>query len=135
MTISGAGRVRGRVAVIRSAIHGVGVFALSSAPKDQVLFRTTTYAVLATPRAGSVQRSPHEHIIENEVLLFVNHSCKPSARVEFHRDSICLTANRAIQAGEELTCDYRLTESLVPCPFECRCGSCSPPATIEGSNA
>lgn len=75
------------------------------------------------------RQSMHLKIIEGDKLLcflpteepdgidFLNHSCKPNARVEEH---IYLYADRDILPGEEITADYR-TFNLVPQGIRCWC--------------
>jgi hypothetical protein len=48
---------------------------------------------------------------------FLNHSCRPTARVE---DKLYVYANRDIEAGEEITVDYR-SFNLVPEGITCWC--------------
>jgi len=50
---------------------------------------------------------------------FVNHSCEPNC-VSKHQS---LVAVRVIMAGEEITYDYGLTETLFEWLFWCKCGS------------
>ena len=47
----------------------------------------------------------------------VNHSCRPNARIE---RGIVMVASRRIEAGEEITFDYRTTD-LVPEGIRCWC--------------
>lgn len=54
---------------------------------------------------------------EPEGIDYLNHNCKPNARVE---DQIYVYADRDIEAGEEITADYR-TFNLVPQGIRCWC--------------
>jgi hypothetical protein len=50
-----------------------------------------------------------------------NHSCNPNAKInEFYRDALMMRATRPIQAGDEITIDYRWQR---PAPIPCLCGS------------
>lgn len=53
---------------------------------------------------------------------YINHSCKPNAEAEIHKDRVFILAKRAIKPGEELTYDYGkeyFNEHIKP--FGCRC--------------
>jgi len=54
---------------------------------------------------------------EPEGIDYLNHNCKPNARVE---DQLYVYADRDIEAGEEITADYR-TFNLVPQGIRCWC--------------
>lgn len=54
---------------------------------------------------------------EPDGVDFLNHSCRPSARVE---DKLYVYADRDIEAGEEITVDYR-SFNLVPEGITCWC--------------
>lgn len=51
---------------------------------------------------------------------FLNHSCDPNLAFREPREFVTL---RAIEAGEELTFDYSLTEDEALWRMECRCGA------------
>ena len=53
---------------------------------------------------------------------FINHSCEPNAYMRSAPgDKVLFFALRDIQAGEEITMDYR--DPYHPAAGECRCGS------------
>lgn len=54
---------------------------------------------------------------EPEGVDYLNHSCRPNARVE---QQLYVYARRPIAAGEEITADYR-TFNLVPQNIRCWC--------------
>jgi len=54
---------------------------------------------------------------EPEGVDYLNHSCRPNARVE---DQLYVYADREIAPGEEITADYR-TFNLVPEGIRCWC--------------
>ena len=54
---------------------------------------------------------------EPEGVDYLNHSCRPNARVE---DQLYVYADRDIEPGEEITADYR-TFNLVPEGKRCWC--------------
>ena len=51
---------------------------------------------------------------------FVNHSCDPNCGLD---GQIVLRAMRDISAGEEITCDYAISESTDIHAFVCECGA------------
>lgn len=52
---------------------------------------------------------------------FVNHSCEPNAYMRLYRGRVEFYSLRAIEAGEELTCNYGETHH--DGRLACRCGS------------
>lgn len=54
---------------------------------------------------------------EPDGVDFLNHSCRPTARVE---DKLYVYADRDIEAGEEITVDYR-TFNIIPEGIRCWC--------------
>ncbi|MCB1498480.1 MAG: SET domain-containing protein [Bauldia sp.] len=54
---------------------------------------------------------------EPDGVDFLNHSCRPTARVE---DKLYVYADRDIDAGEEITVDYR-TFNIIPEGIRCWC--------------
>lgn len=52
-------------------------------------------------------------------FMFINHSCAPNLGVSNERDFVAL---REIEAGEELTFDYAITEDEQDWSMECQCG-------------
>jgi len=113
-----------QLAVLPSPIHGRGVFACRTfAPGDEV-YSSNEYQVFSEPRLGSMERSIGQHVLEQIVFRWVNHSCAANARVVFRSNVVSLVAISPIRSGEEICCDYRRTESLIPVPFICNCGNC-----------
>ena len=67
---------------------------------------------------------PHndnEEELKKLIWPYLNHSCQPNAFVKTQTKQ--LIALRNIQADEEITIDYELTESKMSDPFNCFCGS------------
>jgi len=57
---------------------------------------------------------------EPEVADFVNHSCEPNCGMS---GATIVVAMRSIDAGEELTYDYAMSDGSDYDEFECRCGA------------
>lgn len=118
-------RLDGSHLVVRpSFIRGRGVFTERNFRAGDVVFSTREYSVTSQPMYGSLQRKSGEHLIEPNVLRWTNHSCHPNCVMKFADNRIELVAIRDINFGEELTCDYRVTEDSIPIPFQCACEFC-----------
>lgn len=80
------------------------------------------------PDKYSLEASPGIHVDCSFVMAgAINHSCNPSASVR----NFNIVAWRCIEAGEEITLDYRKTENKLANPFDCECGYCPPGTRIE----
>jgi len=64
------------------------------------------------------------------VMLFINHSCEPNVAFA---GNIVLIAMRDVEAGEELTTDYAMFDTLDGA-MDCRCGSASCRRSIRGDD-
>lgn len=53
--------------------------------------------------------------------MFANHSCDPSVSIE--KDTGLLIALRSIRPNDEITFDYRTTETEIVAGFICKCGA------------
>ena len=139
-------RVRERLALRRSGIHGRGVFARELIPAGTRLIEYTGERI--TQEEGD-RRYPWDDSVPYHTLLFnvdadllvdggvggnlsrfINHSCDPNcaSAVEDHR--IYIDAIRDIAPGEELTFDYQLITQERHTPavkrrFPCHCGAAS----------
>lgn len=114
----------GSLRIGRSGIHGFGVFAEQELEPGDVLFVTRNYKVLSVPVYASVQRSTKEHLIGPPPLRWLNHGCKPNAKVFFEGQFVGIATIANMSAGDEITCDYMATEDRIPLPFRCLCGKC-----------
>lgn len=107
-----------------SYIHGRGLFALKDIPRGHVIFSTSDYTTSTEPVFGSVRRSRFMHMSEPAAVRWVNHSCRGNSGIAFSKNEVMIIATEDISEGEEITCDYRLTEDEIPMPFMCNCGHC-----------
>jgi SET domain-containing protein len=106
-----------------SKIHGLGLFIADDIQQDTVIYESHEYTLTSYPIYGSLQKTPHEHLLE-PFLRWQNHSCRPNSRLYFSGSNVGLIALMFIAAGSELVCDYRETEDYIPVPFRCNCGFC-----------
>ncbi len=114
----------------RSPIHGVGVFAIRDIPKGANPFVTfididvvpvPEKEIMGNPRIPEAVKEivkafyairngniycDARSLNEINISYFLNHAEKPNLDVEEINEETHFTANRNIQAGEELTTDY-----------------------------
>ncbi|KAG1443872.1 hypothetical protein G6F56_010513 [Rhizopus delemar] len=83
-------------------------------------------------RYSSVQISETEHVELNSDLVFMNHSCDPTAVMDV--DRMVVTATRDLAAGDEITFFYPSTEWDMAQPFSCWCGSSKCIQTVKGAH-
>lgn len=111
-------------AIRPSPINGRGVFSLRAFPLDHILYIPDELAVFPFSARGTIQRGPRDHVDDPIVMRWVNHSCRPNARICFSNNKLMLFSIATISPGAELTCDYGHTEDEIPMPFHCACGGC-----------
>ena len=121
------------VRVDRSAIDGLGVFALEPIAKDTPVWRFTPgFDLDVDPELVQVQPEPlrgrllHYGYLDPRLgryilccgdARFLNHSDDPNLRPDLSLDRYGLdVAARDIRSGEELTVDYRFIEGTRPGP-------------------
>lgn len=72
------------------------------------------------PDMYSIEISPGIHVdCSGSYVGALNHACDPNAAVR--RGAII--AWKCIEPGDEITIDYKKTESKLAAPFNCMCGS------------
>jgi hypothetical protein len=76
---------------------------------------------LSEPDMYSIEIYPGIHVdCESSLAGAINHSCNPNAFVKENR----IVAWKCINPGDEVTIDYRITETKMASPFYCKCGYC-----------
>ena len=120
-----------KVAIRKSKIHGLGMFARKQIGKGEIVFIKGGHIVareelFSSDTIGSYlpiddgflvgARSKEE---EERIKLFINHSCDPNCGL---RGEITFVTLRVISRGEELTCDYAMIDNE-DYEFECLCSS------------
>ena len=76
--------------------------------------------VIDKPDKYSIEVYPGVHIeCDESPVGSLNHSCEPNAAVKGNR----IIAWSCIKRGDEITLDYKRTESSISTPFDCECGS------------
>ncbi|KAJ3360859.1 hypothetical protein HDU91_004256 [Kappamyces sp. JEL0680] len=79
----------------------------------------------------TVQVAQDKHIELNSELVYMNHSCDPSVKIDCV--SMQVVALRALQAGDEVTFFYPSTEWDMDQPFSCWCGAKACQKSIQGA--
>jgi uncharacterized protein len=125
--------------VVRDAdAKGKGVFAQRAFQVGEFIFRRRHGRVVANQDIGSLSEDDRQHLCEldwetSAVLLppgcYLNHVCDPNAM----RHGVDVYAWKDIQAGDEITIDYRLNALDDDDLWECSCGSAACPGVVVGS--
>ena len=113
------------IAVKKSSIDGLGIFAKKNFRKDELVIRWSSHRELSKDEIGKLSKKDQEHVsfINGKYILVppngrVNHSCDPNVRL----NNFCYFAKQDIQADEEITADYR-EESEKGFAMKCNCKS------------
>lgn len=117
------GVIQGKGLVARGLIHKGEVVSRLEPGEPMYLISE----VLVMPQAEqdklmhyAYQCSATQVVNEQGDERYMNHSCDPTT---WWADNDTMIARRDIQAGEEITYDYAMTDILVPFEMDCSCGS------------
>lgn len=127
-----------------SSIAGRGLVATSHIAADEIvavkgghIVETATLLQLPERLQNSeIQIAEGLHLVAlsdeeyEAVMLFINHSCEPNVGFA---GNIVLVAMRDIEAGEELTTDYAMFDTLDGA-MDCRCGMPSCRRSVRGAD-
>ena len=89
--------------------------------KGTIVHAIRVTEVLERATYQSIQIAPHRHILDDGIIIYLNHSCRPSTIIDTVAQLV--RAERDIAAGEELSFFYPTTEWSMDRPFICRCGA------------
>lgn len=119
--------------VRQSRIHGKGLFVLRRIPARRKIGELSGELIRLAEARRRARGSPCIAIVEFEDgfaldasrhgnnFRYVNHSCSANTYLRRFGHHVELYALRAIEPGEELTCDYGETQHEGSLP--CRCGA------------
>lgn len=125
------------ITVRDAGAKGKGVFALRDFRPGEFVFRRRHGRTFALQDLPALTEEERTHLCEldfetSAVLLppgcYLNHSCEPNAM----RRGVKVFAWQPIQAGDEITIDYRLNAFGTDC-WKCACGTPSCTGQIAGS--
>jgi hypothetical protein len=129
--------VIGDVEVREAGTKGRGVYARRAFGAGELLFRRRHTKVVSEAEISSLSAWERVHLCElgfdrYAVLAppgcYLNHSCDPNAM----RHGVVVFAWRPIEAGEEITIDYRLN-AFDGDSWPCDCGTAACSGTVVGS--
>lgn len=106
-----------------SQIHGIGIFTSQQINKGAVFYSVPFSNIYKSPKPNYAHIGENNFVDDAEVLNWVNHSCNPNTILEIKNSKPILVAKRNINANEEITVDYELTESNGE--YEVKCNCCS----------
>ncbi|HLY18639.1 MAG TPA: SET domain-containing protein-lysine N-methyltransferase [Bryobacteraceae bacterium] len=129
-----------RLLLGRSGIHGWGVYAREIIPARRKVIEYTGERISRreSRRRGRGDRTylftldsywTLDGAVGGSGAELINHSCDPNLDSRVFKGHILYISNRVIQAGEELTVDYRFSNKVDAVP--CRCGSRACRGTIN----
>jgi hypothetical protein len=118
------------LAVLKSPIDGLGVFALRSFGKGEALLEIDDSRIVddAHPLAPGDDPRHCDYLARTKVVLMqvperhINHSCDPNSYVKTLNGRRVVLALRDIPAGEEITYDYCIN-SDGETVWTCHCGA------------
>ncbi|MCA1386116.1 MULTISPECIES: SET domain-containing protein-lysine N-methyltransferase [unclassified Bradyrhizobium] len=118
-----------RIYVGRSEINGSGLFSRRTISRGNVIERLEgEICPLATKRTIQIDRDKH---LCSEYIDFINHCCRPNARLQIDDGGVVLIAMEEIgRDRDEVTINYNCSEYSLAESFLCRC--CEPPRLIAG---
>ncbi len=121
-----------KVQVRQTSIYGLAVFAIEPIQKDELIaiFDGPVYVALSAlelpdesplfVRDHAIQIAPDRWQDSSGVARLLSHSCNPNCGIRGYTNIVAL---RQIDAGEEVTWDYAMTENSNWIVQPCLCGS------------
>ena len=95
----------------QSLIHGNGIFTNRNIFKGDVFYTVPMQKVFDSPVSKCAKISKNKWVCDDEVLNWVNHSCRSNTRLDTSRKVPMLVALEDIEIGDEIVVDYNLTET------------------------
>ena len=114
---------------------GRGVFAVKNLKKGAVVIVGKPVARLPERTWQTVQWDADTHLKMDAPFEVVNHSCDPNCGIKVNRfEGYNLVAMRDIEAGEEITFDYCMTELIISAFTDCHCESAHCRERVHGGS-
>jgi hypothetical protein len=104
----------------KSRIDGIGIFTEQAIDKGKAFYSIPMSTIVSVPAYRLAYVGKGKHVDDDAVLNWINHSCDPNTILDISTDQPCLISIRDIAKGEEITCDYDLTEKD-SVAVECHC--------------
>src|SRR5262249_31536993 len=120
----------------KSSIDGTGVFATAPIRARRKLGECTGERISLSEARRRVKGLKKIAIVEMDrgaidesgkgggVFRYINHSCNPTAYIQIPYTPLEFYSRRAIKPGEELTCDYGVTQHNGRLPCRCKSPNC-----------
>lgn len=102
-----------------SQIYGSSVVSRRNFYSGEVIYKFKNCRITNTPTFQTIQIGENEHLIELDIMAYLNHSCMPNTFID--TKNLSVIAARPILPGEDLTIFYPATEWEMAKPFICRC--------------
>ena len=94
----------------RSKIHGFGIFTQKDISKGTVFYTIPVTKIHDKPKPRFAHIGKNRYVNDNQVLNWINHSCEANTTLNLKGKQPKLIAKKNIKSGDEITCDYDLTE-------------------------
>lgn len=115
------------VAVKKSKIHGLGIFALRDFKKGEIVLHWDTSDRISREEFEKLPNEEKARITVCKGIFFrlnppenfFNHSCEPNTEV----GEFCDIAIRDIKKGEEITTNFEAEDRPMGLKMNCNCGS------------
>lgn len=117
-----------------SSFGQISTFSRVDCPRGAHLCYITTHSIAPRKTWFTIQISRSQHAEFNSALVYLNHSCAPTAEIEIFSPTnkgeefakgimgeVRVARDRDLKAGEELTWFYPSTEWICASPFQCLC--------------
>ncbi len=103
-----------------SGVHGIGIFTDQAITKGEVVYIIPLAKIVDNNSFRYVCVGDNKFVNDEDVLNWINHCCRPSAKLITGKNPYLL-AIKDISIGEEITIDYNETQK-VDYDFYCSCG-------------
>lgn len=94
----------------KSPISGNGIYTKELILRGSRFYEIPLNTISRSPRSRFAFIGQGRYVNDEAVLNWVNHSCEPNTALNIIDAKPFLVALRDIEPGEEITCDYCLTE-------------------------